>query len=71
MTKKETAKRNIGLTFDFMRQVIKEPSLLDKIPDGSILEFIEKDFVKKENSHSGKEKLNKKYLLVQSKLEII
>ena len=71
MTKKETANRNIGLTFDFMRQVIKEPALLDKIPDGSILEFIEKDFVKKEKSHSGKGKLNKKYLLVQSKLEII
>lgn len=48
MTKKETVSRNIGLSFDFIRQVVKEPGLLDKVPDGSSLEFIEKDFVKKE-----------------------
>ena len=71
MTKKETINRNIGLTFDFIRQVIKEPALLDKIPDGAELEFIEKDFVKKENSNSGRKKVNKKYLMVQSRLEII
>lgn len=71
MTKRETVNRNIGLTFDFIKQVINEPTLLDKIPDDSVLEFIEKDFVKEENSPSGKEKLNKKYLRVHSKLEII
>ena len=48
MTKKETINRNIGLTFDFLRQVVKNPSLLDKIPNGSTLEFVEKDFAKME-----------------------
>jgi hypothetical protein len=71
MTRKETANRNIGLAFDFMRQVVSEPALLDKIPDGSILEFIEKDFVKKQNNPLGKGKQNRKYLRVESKLEII
>lgn len=71
MTKKEIINRNIGLTFDFVRQAIKEPALLDKIPDGSVLEFVEKDFARKENSGQGKKKLKKKYLRVQSKLEVI
>lgn len=71
MTYKETVNRNIGLTFDFIKQAMKDPSMLDKIPDGSVLEFVEKDFVKKENSHLRKEKLNKKYLRVHSSLEVI
>ncbi len=68
MTKKETINRNIGLTFDFIRQAVKEPTLLDKVPGGSVLEFVEKDFVKKEKSVREKEK---KYLRVQSRLEVI
>lgn len=69
MTKKETVNRNIGLTFDFLRQVVDDPSLLDKIPDGASLEFVEKDFTK---TVKGKPKKTKKtYLRVKSNLEII
>ena len=50
MTKKETVIRNIGLTFDFIRQAVKEPALLDNIPDGSVIEFVEKDFAKKKRT---------------------
>ena len=71
MTKKETVNRNIGLVFDFIRQAVQEPALLDRIPDGSVLEFVEKDFVKKEKRNMGKKKLKKKYLRVQSRLEVI
>jgi hypothetical protein len=56
MTKAETIKRNIGLTFDFLRQVAKDPSILDKIPDGSTLEFIEKDFSQIEKHNPAKKK---------------
>jgi hypothetical protein len=42
MTRKENAKKNIKLTFDFIRQVIDDPKILDKIPNGSVLEFVEK-----------------------------
>ena len=69
MTKKETINRNIGLTFDFIRQAVNEPDLLNKVPDGSVLEFVEKDFIKKEKSKSAKKK--RKYLKVQSRLEVI
>jgi hypothetical protein len=71
MTKKENINRNIGLTFDFLRQVAKDPSILDKIPDGSTLEFVEKDFSKIEKKDADKIKAKKTYLRVQSNLEII
>jgi hypothetical protein len=44
MTKRETVNRNIGLTFDFVREIIKDPSIMDKIPNGAVLEFVDKDF---------------------------
>ena len=50
MTKREEINRNIGLTFDFLRQVVDEPKIINKIPAGSILEFIEKDFPVTETS---------------------
>lgn len=46
----------MGFAFDFIRQTVEEPDLLDKIPDGSILGFIEEDFVKKNKEN--KEKRN-------------
>ncbi len=70
MTNKETINRNIGLSFDFLRQVLKDPSILEKIPDGSTLEFIEKDFSKIEKKIS-KPNTKRKYMRVKSKLELI
>ena len=69
MTKKETIKRNIGLTFDFLRQVVKQPSLLNKIPTGSTLEFVEKDFSKIEKKR--KSKARRKYMRVKSELQLV
>jgi hypothetical protein len=71
MTRKEIINRNIGLTFDFLRQVVKDPSLLKKIPSHSILEFVEKDFSKFEKNSGGKKKTKRKYLRVRSELEIL
>ena len=47
MTKKEHAERNIGMTFDFVRQVIAYPDILGSIADGAELDFIEKDVPRK------------------------
>ncbi|MDQ2719073.1 MAG: hypothetical protein M3Z26_04830 [Bacteroidota bacterium] len=71
MTRKEVVNRNIGLTFDFIRQAVEEPALLDKIPNGFLIEFVEKDFAKKEKSGGGRKKFKIKYLRVQSTVEII
>ena len=50
MTNKETVNRNIGLTFDFVRQIINNPKLIDKIEDNSIIEFLQKDYPEREQS---------------------
>jgi len=73
MTKAEKINRNIGLTFDFLRQVIKDPKITAKIPDGAILEFVEKDFAQIEKaSWKIQTKASKrKFLRVKSHLEVI
>jgi len=43
MTKKEYIERNIGMTFDFIKQLIDHPEAIEFIPDGAELGFIDKD----------------------------
>jgi hypothetical protein len=49
MTHKEVVERNIGLTFDFVNYLIDNKSELAKLPNNFKLEFIEKDFPKRQN----------------------
>ena len=42
MSKKEKAKRDIEMAFDFARFLIDNPAQLDKIPNGSEIAFVEK-----------------------------
>jgi hypothetical protein len=66
MTNKEIVNRNIGLTFDLIRKIIENPDLADKIPDKSVIEFVEKDFEVKKKSYSR----NSKLIKVQNSIEI-
>ena len=68
MTNKETIERNIGLTFDFLKQALKTPSLLDNIADGSIIEFVDKDFSKKETKKTVKPN---SYLRINTQFELV
>ena len=68
MTRKETIERNIGLAFDFMKQIVKNPSILNDIKDGSVIEFVDKDFSKKENKRPAKPK---KYFRVNTQFEAV
>jgi hypothetical protein len=43
MRKDEVVKKNIGLTFDFIRAAVADLHLLDKIPDGAEIDFLEMD----------------------------
>jgi hypothetical protein len=43
MRKDEIVKKNIGLTFDFIRAAVADQHLLDKIPDGAEIEFLDTD----------------------------
>ena len=44
MTNQEIIYRNIGLTFDFVKYLIKNPEKAENLPDNFELEFVEKDF---------------------------
>ena len=66
MTNKETVNRNIGLTFDLIRKIIENPDLADKIPDNSVIEFVEKDFEVRKKKYSK----NSKLINVKNAIEI-
>ncbi|MBM3436740.1 MAG: hypothetical protein FJY07_11050 [Bacteroidetes bacterium] len=68
MTNKEYIDRNIGLTFDFLREILKSPAILEKIPDNATLEFVEKDFTKTEHPNAIKPDA---YIKVRSQFEMI
>lgn len=67
MTKKETIKKNIGLTVDFVRQLIDEPKLIKNLPNKCEIDFIEGDF----SSMTEKELASKKLVKVNHTFEII
>jgi hypothetical protein len=58
MTKKEIVNRNIGLTFDYIREVIKNPSLVEGLPSNCEIEFVDKNFPIKDETT-----LNNKYII--------
>jgi hypothetical protein len=66
MTKKEIVNRNIGLTFDLIQKIIDNPVLADKIPDNSVIEFIEKDFEVRKKGYAK----NSKLIKVKNEIEI-
>lgn len=57
MTKKEYTERNIGMTFDFIKQIIDHPEIIDTIPDDAELNFIDKDMPIKTNVRGKREKV--------------
>ncbi len=68
MTNKETVNRNIGLTFDFIKQVIRNPEIMDSIEDNSTIEFLQKDYPEREKS---KRIIADKFIRVKRKFELI
>jgi len=44
MTRKEIAAKNIGVTFDFIRQMVENPADIASIPDGAALDFVGAEF---------------------------
>ncbi|MCX6237137.1 MAG: hypothetical protein NTY07_06185 [Bacteroidia bacterium] len=48
MTNKEQVQRDIAIAFDFVEQIIDHPDVLDKIPDGAEITFLDDENVKPE-----------------------
>ena len=69
MTNKEQIQRDLTIAFDFVEQIIDNPDMLDNIPDGSNITFLDDENVKPEK------KLNtntyKKYVKVKRSFELL
>jgi len=69
MTNKELIQRDIAVVFDFAEQIIDNPDLLDKIPDGAAISFLneeEKKIEKHTDNASGK-----KYVRIKRHFELL
>jgi len=69
MTNKEQIQRDVAVAFDFIEQIIDNPELTEKIPDGSAISFIddENKKVEKQISHFP----SKKYVKVKRHFELL
>ena len=69
MTNKEQIKRDIAVAFDFVEQIIDHPELIDKIPEGSVVTFLDEGNTKSERLTSAI--TQKKYVKVKRHFEVL
>ncbi len=71
MTNREMVNHNIGLTFDFLKEILKNPKLLTKIKNGSTIEFVQNDLPLTELTErkNGRKKIQ--YVKVNRSFEIL
>ncbi len=50
MTNKETIEKNIELTFEFIKQAIEKPDILDEVSDKAEIEFLQKELLSKKSN---------------------
>ena len=68
MTNKETVNRNIGLSFDFMKQIVKNPKMIEKLDNNTTIEFLQKDYPERENT---RRLFPDKFIKVKRNFEVI
>ena len=69
MTNKEQIQRDLSVAFDFVEQIIDNPEMLDKIPDGSNITFLDDENVKPEKKIT--KNTEKKYVKVKRSFEVL
>mgnify|MGYP006305730527 CR=1 FL=1 len=69
MKNKEQIQRDIAVAFDFIEQIIQNPDLIEQIPEGSAISFIDNENKKVEKQTS---KIpTKKYVKVKRHFELL
>jgi hypothetical protein len=68
MNNKEHIKKDLVVAFDFVGQIIENPELLNEIPDGTEIKFL--DDVKPK-TEKPKKSSSKKYVKVKRQFEIL
>ena len=66
---KKQIQRDIAVAFDFIEQVIDNPDLIEKIPEGSAISFIDDENKKAEKQAS--QLPSKKYVKVKRHIELL
>ena len=69
MTNKEQIQRDIAIAFDFAEQIIDNPDLLDKIPEGAVITFLDEENKKIEKRYDSVP--IKKYVKVKRRFEVL
>jgi hypothetical protein len=69
MTNREQTQRDIAVAFDFIEQIVDNPDLTEKIPDGSAVSFIDNENKKIEKQVSRIP--SKKYVKVKRYFELL
>jgi hypothetical protein len=69
MTNKEQIQRDIAIAFDFVEQIVDSPDILEKIPDGTSVTFLDSGNVKPEK-HISRGTV-KKYIKVKRHFEVL
>ncbi|MFA5971696.1 MAG: hypothetical protein WC780_05030 [Lentimicrobiaceae bacterium] len=69
MTNREQIQRDIVIALDFAEQIIDNPSILDKIPDGAAITFLDDENVKPEKRED--KRSEKKYVKVKRQFEVL
>jgi hypothetical protein len=69
MTNREQLQRDMVIALDFAEQIIDNPSILDKIPDGAAITFLDDENVKPEKRED--KRTEKKYVKVKRQFEVL
>jgi hypothetical protein len=69
MTNKEQIKKDIAIAFDFVEQIIDNPEILDKIPEGTAVTFLDSENSKPEKPDA--KESSKKYIKVKRHFEVL
>ena len=69
MTNNEKIQRDLAIGLDFVENIIQNPELLDDIPDGATISFLDKAAAKTETKEE--QKMKRKYVKVKRKFELL
>ncbi len=69
MTNKEHIQRDMAVAFDFIEQIIDDPTQTDNIPDGAAISFLNQGFKKTEQPSESS--FPKKYVKVKRHFELL
>ena len=69
MQNNEKIKRDLAIGLDFVETIIQNPELLDEIPNGTTISFLDRATVKTETKEE--QRMKRKFVKVERKFELI